>query len=59
MKTFSEEEVANLISYACNMVTCENGFQFEEGYKWLIKNKTISNDLASHIVAVIQSNRHK
>lgn len=59
MKTFNEEEVVNLISYACDMVTCESGPQFEEGYKWLIKNKTISNDLVSHIMAVIQSNRHK
>jgi hypothetical protein len=57
MKTFSEEEVANLISYACNMVTCESGPQFEEGYKWLIKNKTISNNLVRHIMAVIQSCR--
>jgi hypothetical protein len=56
--TFTETEVANLISIACNLVVCERGETLEKGFKQITDDKTLSDRLASHIVAVIQSCRN-
>ena len=58
-KSYVETEVANLISFVGNMITCKSGSDFEEGYKQLVKDRTISDRLTSHIMAVILSNRYK
>ena len=57
MNTYTETQVANIISMVANLITSKPGLEYEEAYKWLIKNKSIGNKLASHIMTVVQSCR--
>lgn len=53
---FFEEEIANLISMTGDMITC-TADDYSKYYKAICDDKNLSNELASHIIAVVQSCR--
>lgn len=55
---FTEEEVANLISMVADMIVTKDAKAYSDYYKQLCDNRTISDDLASHIMSIVQNCRH-
>ena len=54
---FFEKEVANLISMVGDMIVNPDSKVYEHYYKYICDDKTLSNDLASHIIAVVNGCR--
>lgn len=55
---FTEEEVANLISIVADMIVTKDTKVYSSYYKQLCDDQTISDDLGSHIMAIVQNCRH-
>lgn len=52
----TEQEVANIVSMVASMIV-EQPYSYKDCYKYICDNHNISNDLASHIIAVVQEAR--